>query len=310
MDDHHDILDRLEDAIGDGPAHRPIDARLSAGRAALRRRRAAVGVGALAMAAVLGGTAWVALPGSDPQVTNRDDAPAFAGDPEADADTAKPVLTPDRVIYRTPAPTPQQRAELLGGGSFLAFAWEGTDLLVRPGWTFVRRLDGFAKGQVSVAATMRSPQGELSNILMLAPGNGIWSPARSADRLEPWARHQLKRLRDDAAANTDDSDMPGTVDGSGLVKITGESLAPVGETTILDQRTQPDLPNNFAKADDPSWVAQVRDDSGAEWFVLVRTVDGSDDYMAVPAADAGNPSTLDAFLDWARPRYESEVGVR
>jgi hypothetical protein len=54
-----ELIDR---SFGDGPEPRPIAVRLDAGRRALRRRRIVVGAAAVAVFAVLGGTAWAALP--------------------------------------------------------------------------------------------------------------------------------------------------------------------------------------------------------------------------------------------------------
>lgn len=55
-DNDNGAPERLDLGFGDGPAHRPLDARLTAGRRALRRRRAVSGVATLAVLAAVGST--------------------------------------------------------------------------------------------------------------------------------------------------------------------------------------------------------------------------------------------------------------
>lgn len=73
-----DISEEIEASFGDGPAHRTLEDRLSAGRRARRRRKGAEGVAAIAGAAVLGLAAYAVVPGGTPDSAKE---PGFAGQP-------------------------------------------------------------------------------------------------------------------------------------------------------------------------------------------------------------------------------------
>ena len=64
----NDLQDRLDSAFGNGPAHRPLEPVLAAGRRAVRRRRVAAAGGVLAVLAIVGGTG-IALAGGHPSAT-------------------------------------------------------------------------------------------------------------------------------------------------------------------------------------------------------------------------------------------------
>ncbi|KRF20877.1 hypothetical protein ASG90_00125 [Nocardioides sp. Soil797] len=83
-----DLHDRIDGLFGDEPEHRPLDVHLAEGHKALRRRRAASGVGALVVLAVLGGTGYAVQGHSgDGRDAGHDTVASPTADPEPpDAD--------------------------------------------------------------------------------------------------------------------------------------------------------------------------------------------------------------------------------
>lgn len=106
MDSGTDIRQHLDTCFGDGPAHRPVGDRLSAGRRVVRNRRGAVGLTALATAGILASTGW-ALTG----VRGTSTTGSFLGTPD---DSALPVLganaTPPGCLIDVLDPVPARRA--------------------------------------------------------------------------------------------------------------------------------------------------------------------------------------------------------
>ena len=60
-----ELQEEIERSFGDGPAHPPVEHRITAGRRALVRRRVASGAAAVAVVAVIG-TGWYAVAPGDP----------------------------------------------------------------------------------------------------------------------------------------------------------------------------------------------------------------------------------------------------
>lgn len=69
-----DLKEFLDEAATSGPAHRPISDRVTAGRRAVRTRRARTAVALAALVAVAG-TAWIALPDESPTQLAAADGP-------------------------------------------------------------------------------------------------------------------------------------------------------------------------------------------------------------------------------------------
>jgi hypothetical protein len=59
-----DLKERFDQALDGGPPHAPIEARLIAGRRAVRRRRTAMGATARVMLTIVGGIGWAGVPGT------------------------------------------------------------------------------------------------------------------------------------------------------------------------------------------------------------------------------------------------------
>jgi hypothetical protein len=58
-----DLKERIDSSFGDGPDHRPVADRLTAGRTAARRRRAAASLAVVVTAGILGTTGWALIGG-------------------------------------------------------------------------------------------------------------------------------------------------------------------------------------------------------------------------------------------------------
>lgn len=83
-----DLRERLDASFGDGPAHQPLEARVTAGRRALRNRQLGVAAGAVAAAAVVT-IGVVAM--QDSGADRSDKAPPVAPNP---TETADPTVLP------------------------------------------------------------------------------------------------------------------------------------------------------------------------------------------------------------------------
>lgn len=79
--DWHELIDR---SFGDGPAHRPVEQRLAAGRRALRRRRIVVGAAAVALTVAAGSVAMAAQPSDPRSVSPVVEQPDIRPDPPID----------------------------------------------------------------------------------------------------------------------------------------------------------------------------------------------------------------------------------
>jgi hypothetical protein len=149
-----DLKDRFDRALDGGPAHRPLEARLRAGRRAARRRTAGVAVAAttcLALAPLLGVTV---LDRPDDSTTGTAVAPA-----------AIPTDPP------TDPPTDGPKDQAAWGDTWARLAPDGT-VTVRPGATVVQQMDGVIPGRTSAALELRAG-GARTFVLLWASADGI-----------------------------------------------------------------------------------------------------------------------------------------
>jgi len=82
-----DLRERLDASFGDGPEHRPLDTRVSAGRRALRNRQLGVGAAAVATAAVVS----IGVVAAQDPSADRSDRTPIAPRP---SETADPTVLP------------------------------------------------------------------------------------------------------------------------------------------------------------------------------------------------------------------------
>ncbi len=139
-----DLRDELEHAIGHGPALPLPEERLRAGRAALRRRRLAVGVGALAVASALvapfAASGGIGSQGVDP--ASPGSGPTAPSDVPPNLEAGRLTPDPDRPAY-TAQTYPWRR------DTVAAIDFGGTEPLIRPGATVLQRRDDLFPGSDS-----------------------------------------------------------------------------------------------------------------------------------------------------------------
>ena len=291
-----DIRDEIDASFGTGPTEGPVHAIVADGHRALRRRRLATSGAAALVAVVLGGGAVFAAGGDD-----------TAGGRGTDVVGSPTAGTP------TPAePTRKQVRRVLR----MQLADYGVDgrLEVDPRARVVQRLDNpfrlTAPGR-SLAVALEFRGARYWYVMYRhASGEGGGSSTWSGDAdqsFEDWVQNE-EMLSADPGTGAGDA-WPGIPDLD-LVRFvgTGEVLEPSEGVTILEQRRSPRVGDAFATTADRSAVALVRDADGREFYVLARTLDGTEaEYIAVRVADGG--PTMDAFLDLARERYASGGGL-
>lgn len=165
-----DLKDRFDRALDGGPAHRPLDARLSAGRRAARRRRVGIAAAATACLAVvpLLGVTLV-------------DRPDRAGRPDSPLDSAvAPAAIPTDPASDDPASDdaaedgrPEKSADTArwDDDTWARLGPDGT-VTVRPGATVTQRLDDVIPDRPSVALALTAGD-QRKYVLLWASENGV-----------------------------------------------------------------------------------------------------------------------------------------
>jgi hypothetical protein len=274
------ITDELERAIGHGPANRPVQQTVAAGRRALRRRRAATAVAGLAVVGVLGGT-WAGA-GAGTWLRGGEVGVATSPSPTGDAETEN---------------------EYAGEEPPAHFSDTG-ELVLRSGVTVVREVDnpmGYEAPKRSVGLVLDDAGTRIWALLEDEPRGAasVYDDARQTfPTFDLW-------LADAVAVWKGEPTLA-------LVRFAeGTSLVADDEgVEVIDQRANPDLPRSFAGPDEQTAVAEVTW-HGDTWFVLARRLPGYDaEYFPTAASIVGDPGTIDEFLVVARERYDNGDGLR
>ena len=290
------IRDEIDASFGTGPTPGPVHAIVADGHRALRRRRLAVSGAAALVVVVVGSGAVFAAGGGGDTAGGRD--VDVAGSPSA-------APSPEKS-----EPTRKQVSRALG--MHLADYGDDGRVAIDPRARVVQRLDNpydLAAPGTSAAVVLEF-RGATYWFAMYryADGSGGGSSTWSGDTdqsFEDWV--QSEEMLSDGSTDGPDA-WPGIPDLD-LVRFAGatEVLEPTDGVTILEQRPSPTVGDPFATVADQSAVALVRDAAGQKYYVLARSVDGTEpEYIAVTAADGG--PTLDAFLELARERYATDGG--
>lgn len=232
-----DLRERFDVAFDDAPQsrapHRPLDERLHAGRASVRRRRAAGLAGGLAVAAAVGAVGWqVVEPG--PTVV---EAP-YAGSPGAPSD-------PDWPVVQDPEATSVE-------------ATPGHRIVVPRGTRVVELVSDPIAGGDSVALELDLP-GDPGTLFFLADARrGLSSQSapsgESYTTLALWAENAGLV----AAGGAFEDQL--AVEGDGRLVSTDPALR------IVDQLVDPEIGPEFAGPAERTVAAEVSVD-GVTWFV-------------------------------------------
>ncbi len=266
-----DLREALHQGFGPEPPHRPVAERLAAGHRAVRRRRAAGSVVAVAFAGTLGLGAALVLGDDD------------SGRPELATDTGSGLQQGELARY-------DQRGELQ----------------VNSGVTVLDRVDnpfppsaGFER---SVALAVEH-DGEESWLLLThsdyddgsqsESGAGAAAVAASGS-FRDWVAEQVRDMMTPRPENSSTGYLEFADDGS-LVATHG--------IEILDQVLDPPMPEGFAPDDARVAAALLREPDGKRFFVLVVETRTSLETDAEPMK-IGGPD-LEAFLDHVRDQYLS-----
>jgi hypothetical protein len=261
----------IDESFGDGPGHRPIEERLIKGRRALRRRRIVGSAAAVALAVVAGGSVWAV-----PSESRSSDNP--------------------QVVNPGPDETPA--AKLL--------TWSDGRWAVADGWAvkmrFFNPLD-FKRPARSVM--LRISDGSEQRLLLGVYDGKCCTTIRQAPpttkSMTKWQSVVYVR-RDTFDVRESDAQPNGQ---SAPVSFgDGETLVAADGVTIIDQLPHPDLPRNFAGPNDRTAAAWIND-NGDKSYVLVRETYGEE--QVIPYH--GDFDSLAAFVDFARQKYESGVGL-
>ena len=285
-----DLREALDRGFGPEPAHLPLTDRLDAGHRAVRRRRIAGAVVAVAVASVVGLGA-VAVLGGDGGAPSQ-----VATDPDT---------TPETNTDKHPDPTPPPGWD---EGEFARYSDDG-NLEVRPGATVLDRIDAPyppGAGMDRSVALAVDYEGEEFWLLMswavhsdggaVETGTG-WGPGGAAGSFEDWVAEQVRinmtpTPEDNSAGYVEFGDDGRLVSSHGVA--------------ILDQVPDPGF-KDFVLEGEPSAAALLQGPDGKKWYVAVRDSGGLE-VISVPFKRGG--PDLDAFLDYARERYAGGEGLR
>jgi hypothetical protein len=298
-----DIADQLDAAIGHAPPDAPaldqtLDRTLARGRRALRRRRLVYGVGAVATALVIGGTAWVVSPGDS--AATRSEDPGF-GERSASAAPSQPTRSAAEVPWVAP-----DAARLDRRG----------ELEIRPGWTLVRRIDEVnGPGTVGLEVT----KGDRRQWFLFGTGmtiSSLHAPSEGYATFQEWVDINGPLIEGTDGGGDEDTDGAGDWPGEprdDLVRFvprhvsSARGLVAVSDdVTVVDQVYNPEIGDSFAPPADTG-AAEVRKGDRSFYVVARRPAD----VIAVPTDVAERKygiDDLEAFLDFARDRYAEGGG--
>lgn len=274
-----ELQEEIDRSFGAGPGHRPVEDRIAAGHRALRRRRAAEAVAALAVVGVVGAGWYAVAPG-------------------------QPVGSGQIAVNPTPSPTPSPSPALVWEDNTPLRYVDG-ELQIRSGvvvhehienpygYDAPRRSDALdltfeGKRAWFIAETTKNGFGFSSSV----PSNG-W--ASFAD----WVADQVD------GATGGDSGWPDTL------RLTGDGRVVASRGSEILQRTDdPQLGDSFAAAGSPTGAAVVRvGETGRDYFVVWRVIDGELDVITTPPRDVVG-ATFQELLNYARGKYASGEGLR
>jgi hypothetical protein len=272
------LSEEIERSFGTGPEHRPIEARIKAGRRALRRRQAAAAVAGVGVLAVLGGTYSAISPGPQDEGTGN--------------------------VAVNPSPTPSSTVDVETWEDNIPLRYVDGELQIRPGVVVHERIEnpyGYEPPKQSDALDITFEGHRLWTIIeRTARGSDFQSSSPS----NGWASF-ADWVADQAGAGASASGWPDTV----RLTENGAVVASAG-SEILQRTDDPQLGDSFAPPGTPTGAAVVRAaEDGVGYFVVWRVVDGELDVITTPPRDVVG-ATFQELLTYARAQYASGEGLR
>lgn len=297
MNTQIDWRGELDSSFGDGTDRPPADFLVPA-RAALRRRRTAMGAAVLASVIVVGGIGWAFAPGDDDvrgsQVASEGASPAPADNGKQERRQKRAVEKPN--FLGNPATYDNN------GNVVMAPGWTATETITnpmgyqRPGWTSV---------------AMRAVRGGEASFVLVsfhsdADGSGTSIFSNDAvGSLSAWLEGTVASQRTLDEANTDSSGVVTAEDQSVVMNPNGEWHV-FGGVRILDSRRRDALPEPLRALGETVVAAQVAAaDGSTEW--ALGWVLGSEPDEVISTAEFAD---LDAFITWAAEQHAAGEGLR
>lgn len=280
---HPELLrEEIDRSFGDGPAHRPVELRVDAGRRALRRRRVAATAAALGVLAVLGIGYAAVSPGPSGRAAGE-----VAVDP-----------TP------SPAQDPSPTSEPWSQGETVRYSDDG-ELEIRPGVVVHEHLENpFALDPPDRSDALDLTfEGQRSwTILDLSGG---FMSVSSSEPSNGWASFA------DYVADQADGETGGDDGWPDTFRLTDEGqVIPTAGTTVHQRTDDPQLGETFAPAGATTGAALVTVEGDEKsYFVVWRVVRGELDVITTPPNEVTG-ATFGQLLEYARSQYASGEGLR
>lgn len=273
------LFEEIDRSFGDGPAHRPVEERVVAGRKALVRRRVASGAVGLVVVAALGGGAWALAPGGSPTT----DGTNIASDPTASPSEITGQTWEDNIPVR-----------YLDG-----------ELQIRPGVVVHEHIEnpyGYQAPRKSDAVDITF-EGQRIWVIAELTKNGFGY--QSTEPSNGWASFA------DYVADQTRASGPGKSGWPDTLRLTDRGTVVASRGSEILQRTDdPKLGDSFAAPGTPTGAAVVRaGKDGVGYFVVWRVIDGELDVITTPPRDV-NGASFPELLTYARGQYASGEGLR
>lgn len=280
-----DLRDEIERSFGTGPALRPVEDRITAGRRALVRRRVAAGVAALAAVAVVGTGAYAVMPGD----------PVGRGTGHVAVDPTSP-----------PSPAPSSSGQ--PGGPWeddIPVRYIDGALQIREGVVVHERIEnpyGYAPPRTSDALDLTF-HGERMWVVVDLGKNGYGMSSSTPSN--GWASFE------DYVADQVDGQTGGEDGWPNTMELTTDGrVVPTEGTTVRNRTDDPQLGPDFAPAGATTGAAVVTvAGDHHSYFLVWRVVDGELDVLTTPP-DEVTGATFDELLAYARAQYASGEGLR
>ncbi|HEU4811160.1 MAG TPA: hypothetical protein VFT00_03370 [Nocardioides sp.] len=270
----HEEIDR---SFGDGPEHRPVENRIAAGHRALRRRRAAEAVAALAVVGIIGAGWYAVAPG-------------------------QPVGTGPIAV--NPTPTPTQEPELPWEDDIPVRYVDG-ELQIRDGVRVHEHIANpydYRPPKLSDAFDL-TYEGQRQWVIIDGKGGSFgMSSSAPSNGWASFADYVADQV--DGMSGGDDG-WPDTL----LLDVSG-NVVPTAGTTVHNRTDDPRLGPSFAPAGTPTGAAVVSvEGDDKSYFVVWRVIDGELDVITTPPRDVVG-ATFEELLSYARGKYASGEGLR